>query len=665
MARFAAAPGFLLLCWAGAACCLGGPMPVSAQDATPLEYEPAPKTIERSGPAVWSLAVSPDGKLIAAGREDGRILVRNTISRKIEHVLSGHEGIVSAVAFAPMGKYLASAGFDGKIRLWHLPSGRLQFTLTGHTNWITSLTFSPDGSILASAGYDKTVRLWGVEAGIQTAQWEGHAGTVRTIAFSPDGKTLASAGDEGIVRFWNVKTGEHQEPLPAKTTRIQAVDFSPDGKKFLTVPEEGKIEIWDLKTKKAEQSFAIVGPDEQDTHPQTAMFSPDGLSVLAGTRGGRVKTWSIPSKKWLQNLNGHDDLLTGLAVASDGKTLYTGGLDGTLQAWQAMLPLEPVLAKLPIPAGKVWSLSLSPDGNTLAVGGQGGFVELWDLTTLERSRVLEGFESTVDCLEFSPDGKLLAAASWRSENVTIWNTETGEISSTLTLADNLRCLAISPAGHQLAVGYSKTPALDVFSLPEGKQLRRLSDHGLPVYDVAFSPDGTKLASCSGRWTERTPGRVVIHDAVDGTKLAQFDNHTHAVRSLTFTPDGSRLCSLSQDGILQLYDLNGLRESLTFRNGLAARPVACSADGKFLAAGLQTGNINIWNFERREIERRLGGTDDVFAVAFSRDGSLLFAADGNEFVEIWKLSEGKNSLTQTVQSCLNRPASAEKPPKETP
>ncbi len=662
MARFAAATGFLLLGWV---CCLSGAARVLADDASPVEYEPAPKALARSGPGLWSLAVSPNGKLLAAGTDDGRVLLRNTITQKIEQVLSGHDGNVSAVTFAPSGDFLASAGFDGQVRLWHLPSGRLQFTLSGHTNWITSLAFSPAGSSLASAGYDCTIRLWDAKTGVQKARWEGHAGTVRTLAFSPDGETLASSGDDGTVRSWNVKTGEHQELLPAQTDRIQAVAFSPDGKKLLTVPEEGKVQIWDRKTQKAEQSFTIVGPDEPETRPQTATFSPDGLSVLAGTRGGRVKTWSVADGKRLQNLNGHEDMLMGLAVSADDKTLYTAGLDGSIQAWTARLPLEPLFARLPIPAGKVWSLSLSPVGRTLAVGGQGGFVELWDLSTGQQSRVLEGFDSTADCLEYSPDGKLLAVASWRSKNITIWNADTGKVSSTLELADNLRCLAISPDGKQLAVGYSRHPALDVFSLPDGKPVRKLSEHGLPVYDVIFSPDGTKLASCSGEWTERTPGRVVIHDAADGTKLAQFDNHTHAVRSLTFTPGGSRLCSLSQDGILQMYDVNGLRESLTLRNGLAARPVACSADGNLLAAGLQTGNVNIWNLDRREIERRLGGTDDVFAVAFSRDGSLLFAADGNEFVEIWKLSAGENSLAHTVEAWLNHPASAEKPPKETP
>ncbi len=386
------------------------------------------------------------------------------------------------------------------------------------------------------------------------------------------------------------------------------------------------------------------------------------MSVLIATRGGQVRIWSVASGQLLQILSGHEDVVTALALSAEGKTLYTASLDGKLLAWPAQLPLQSPLVKLPIPTGEVWALALSPEGKTLAVAGK-GFVELWDLTKGERQRVLEGFSGTVDCLDFSADGKLLAAAGWREETVVVWTVETGEILRRVTGSQKVSSIAISPDSSRLALGYKNAVEPEVFSLSDGKLEHVLAGHDLSQYSVVFSPDGTKIASASGEWTERKPGRVIVHDAVDGTKLAQFDNHTHAVRSLTFTPDGSKLCSLSQDGVLTLYEIDGLRESLTLKNGLDCRPIASSPDGREIAVGLQNGNINLWNLERREIERRLKGTDDVFSLEFSRDGSLLFAADGNEFVQIWQLSQGENTLAHTVQSWLTRPAIAESP-KET-
>jgi WD40 repeat protein len=642
---------------------------VWAQDPPPVEFELVPKTLVRSGPAVGSLAVSPDARWAVLGQDDGRVLVRDLIENQVLHGLNAHEGGVSAVKFAPSGEYFATAGRDGRIRLWHGDSGRLQATLTGHENWITCLAFSPDGRTLATGGYDRTVRLWSVDAGVESKLFADLPATVRTVAFSPDGSTLVSAGDDGVVRFWNLKTAAQETPLPEQAGGIRAVAFSPDGKKLLTVPVEEKIRIWDLETNQADKEFSAVAPDESDTTPQTAEYCPDNLAVIVTTRGGRARIWSVKTGQLLQSLDGHEDAACALAISADGKTLYTAGRDGKFQAWPALLPLEPPLYKLPIATGDVWALSLSPDGKTLAVAGRGGFVELWDPTTGQRQRLLEGFEGTVDCVEFSRDGKLLAAAGWRSKQFLAWSTETGEVVHNLTLENNIQTFALSPEGHSLAAGHVKHSSVHIYSLPEGKKVQEITGHNLPVYDVAFSPDGTKVASSSGEWTERKPGRVMLHGALDGSKLAQFDDHTHAVRSLTFTPDGSRLFSLSQDGVLKAYKVAGLRESVSLKNGLDARPVASTADGGRVAVGLQNGNINVWDLQRREIEHRLQGTDDLFALEFSRDGSLLFGADGNEFVQIWKLSQGENTLAQTLHSWLSRPAIAQRPrdtnPKETP
>ena len=648
---------------------------LKAQEAASVEFELSPKMLVGFGPPAWSLAASPDGKWSAVGQEDGQIFVRETIDHKIQHILKAHEGPVSTIAFHPAGAQFASAGQDGQIRLWDVASGELQTSLAGHANWITGLAFSPDGLALASAGYDKTVRLWNPKTGEESRIVSDLPATMRSLAFSPDGQTLGFAGDDGAVRFLNLETGEQQTPLPAQPGGLCAVEFSPNGKQFLTVPNEGKIQIWNLETKKSEKeltgdgsgsqgnSLPLAGaaevPRAADPSPQTARFSPDGLSVLVATRGGQARIWSLATGQLLQILSGHEDVVTALALPAEGKTLYTAGLDGKLLAWPAQLPLQSPLVKLPIPTGEVWALALSPEGKTLAVAGK-GFVELWDLTKGERQHVLEGFSGTVDCLDFSADGKLLVAAGWREENVMGWNVETGEKSFGIRAQYKTNAIALSPDNRQLVVGYKNGAATEVFAIPNADKVRPLGGHDLSVYSIVFSPDGTKIASASGEWTERKPGRVIIHDAADGTELARFDNHTHAVRSLTFTPDGSKLCSLSQDGVLTLYEMNGLRESLTLKNGLDSRPLASSPDGLRIACGLQNGNINLWNLERREIERRLKGTDDLFSLEFSRDGSLLFAADGNEFVQIWQLSHGENTLAHTVQSWLTRPAIAESP-----
>src|SRR4051812_18099697 len=77
----------------------------------------------------------------------------------------GHTGLVYSVAFSPDGKVLATGSFDNTVKLWDFATGKELHTLKGHTNQVYCVAFSPDGNLLASASQDKTVRLWNPKDG--------------------------------------------------------------------------------------------------------------------------------------------------------------------------------------------------------------------------------------------------------------------------------------------------------------------------------------------------------------------------------------------------------------------------------------------------------------------------------------------------------------------
>jgi len=112
-----------------------------------------------------SLAVSPDGKLLAAGCMDNIVRLWDLRSGHLLCVLRAHQRNVEVVAFSPGGRILATTG-DSTIKLWKLRGGvdrpELAAELRGHERWVQALAFSPDGRYLASGGNDKTVRIWGV-----------------------------------------------------------------------------------------------------------------------------------------------------------------------------------------------------------------------------------------------------------------------------------------------------------------------------------------------------------------------------------------------------------------------------------------------------------------------------------------------------------------------
>ena len=126
------------------------------------------KTLGEHKSWVWSVAFSPDGKLLASGGDDGKVILWNIETDqkdKYGEILVEHEGRVWSVAFSPDGKLLASGGDDGKVILWNIEKGESYHTFSGHTKWVRSVAFTPIKSeklILASSGEDETIKLWDV-----------------------------------------------------------------------------------------------------------------------------------------------------------------------------------------------------------------------------------------------------------------------------------------------------------------------------------------------------------------------------------------------------------------------------------------------------------------------------------------------------------------------
>ena len=175
------------------------------------------KTLNGHQHRVYSVAFSPDGKTVASGSDDNTIRLWNVDTGETERILTGHagefEGVdngpssvegVKSVAFSPDGKTLASGGGDNVIHLWDIGTGKRKMTLTGHTHWVFSLAFSPDGKMLASGSVDSDIRLWDPHTGQHKRTLTGHSDWVRSIAFSSDGKTLVSGSDDGSVLIWEI-----------------------------------------------------------------------------------------------------------------------------------------------------------------------------------------------------------------------------------------------------------------------------------------------------------------------------------------------------------------------------------------------------------------------------------------------------------------------------
>ncbi|MBA3724922.1 MAG: WD40 repeat domain-containing protein [Armatimonadetes bacterium] len=156
--------------------------------------------------AVSALAISTDGRLLATGANDQRVILWDAENGREAAALT-LRAPVSQLSFSPDSSQLAVSLVDHGIRVFELQTGNLRNTLWGHEKPVEGLAYHPDGRLLASVSRDGTIRLWNTATGETVERLGGHSGPVKAVAFSNDGKYLAAGSLDRVVTLWAVDKG--------------------------------------------------------------------------------------------------------------------------------------------------------------------------------------------------------------------------------------------------------------------------------------------------------------------------------------------------------------------------------------------------------------------------------------------------------------------------
>jgi hypothetical protein len=298
-------------------------------------------------------------------------------------------GEVFSVAVAPDGKVIATAGWDGVVRLWDPATGKERRRLVGHGFGVFSVAFSPDGQALASGGRDHTIRVWAVATGKELHRLVGHQGPVTFVVFSPDGLLIASKSGDGTLRLWDVPTGLELRRLGGtdRTSRFHEPNcplaFSPDGK---TVASASGVEgafpnhrgrtlsIWEANSGKEIRHFVGQRPSFG-----AMALSPDGSTLVSGSLNEpRLRRWHVSTGKELPPLDIPEVEVTSLVFSADGRSLAWRGHNELIHVWDVAAGREYRVFQ-GADSGR-GNLAFSPDSRILVSAGAGPRVLLWDLT---------------------------------------------------------------------------------------------------------------------------------------------------------------------------------------------------------------------------------------------------------------------------------------------
>jgi WD40 repeat protein len=258
---------------------------------------------------------------------------------------------------------------------------------------------------------DGSLRVWNVESGKQIGEdWQGEGAGMNTIALSPDGKKVVRGSSDGAVRLWDIDTAKVIATWTGHTTAVLFLYWNGDGRRVVAGSYDGIIRVWDVETG---ETILRVGPLEL-TNMHTAVYSPDKTMIATGGRAsdiGFIKIFDPNTGKLVKNL-------------------------------------EPTVSEV------VYSLTWPEDGKTLISGSDNGKIKIWNTTTWHQIAVLTGHTSTVDDVAVSPNGRILASASWGpGGTMRLWNLENGEpISSPIQSDNGVHCVSFSADGKLLATG---------------------------------------------------------------------------------------------------------------------------------------------------------------------------------------------------------------------
>ncbi len=281
-------------------------------------------------------------------------------------------------------------------------------------------------------------------------------------------------------------------------------------------------------------------------------------------------------------LTGHGDAVYDLAFSPDGRFLASGSYDKTVKLWN--VSDAKVIATFHGHQDQVFRITFSPDGRSLASCSGDGTTIIWDVNTGEKKYVLTSHRDPMLDVAYSPDGKLVATAG---AHIQLWKKDR-EVWSTPHL-ESFFSLAFSPDQQSLVCG--TRDLIQIYSVEDGKRLKRLADTKGMIYQLEYSGDAKWLVSVS------SDGNLSLWSAETGELAHRVGADRSALFSAAFSPDGKRLVSGGRERVVRTWSVPDLElEQEHYGPEETVLTVTFSPDGKQIASGAYDGSIHLWRPE---------------------------------------------------------------------
>lgn len=542
------------------------------------------RKLESPGHWFGRVAVSPDGKMVAASADRHRIVLWETGTGRLLHTLDGREqsNFPGPIAFSPDGQTLASGSNSGSIHLWNVATGQGQRRFVvqpplpegkGGPPWyhgmIQTLAFSPDGRTLASGAQQSPIRLWDMSTGKEIRTLPGDRAGTFSLAFSPDGGILASGEATGMVRTWEPATGKELGRFHAHGQWVSGLAFAREDHTLATIGD-ASIRLWDVRTRKE------IVPDRGHSGAiGHCALLPDQRTLITASRDSTIREWDLVTGKELRRSTPLHRFDQDVVLARDGKTAAffkrepVGDNEVHVSVRLCDLTSRKELAVLWRP--NIFRALFSPDGKILFtrswdVKERAGLILAWEVATGKELRVVARHTNSFDSMILSPDGKMLAGIPRGEQSINLWDAATGkelrripasaEFNQAIAFSSDSRTLAVADGPRPMPDSRVLTHHIHLWDIATGNALCRFAPSARGYWPVTFSPDGRTLA------TADEDNRIRLWEIATGGERLQLAGHAGRIGSLLFADNGRTLVSASSDTTALVWDVTGLHTRRT-------------------------------------------------------------------------------------------------------
>jgi WD40 repeat protein len=605
-----------------------------------LARPPQPVVLAGHVGAVEELAVFPDRKRLASVGEDGTLRIWNLHNPNVARKIALCDEGLTSVAISPDGRFIAAGSKDAAYY-----NARMKAAGAEKTGYVPL----PEKATV--------VYLCDVDADYGVKKIFQGPASVDSLAFSPDGQRLAVGTRYDGVSLVSID-GDVIQRIPC-ASRLESLEFVP-GQSQLLVPNRytkgdgevlGIAQLWHDDLTAMDSEFR-----PRHTGVRIARSSPCGDFVAAtGEEGSKIYVFHRPSGRIALQTNDGREMPTALSFSPDGGNIAIGYLNGIFEYFSVGRSGDEELfvsrARRAIQGhdADIFDVEFIAPG-VIATCAADGLIKVWDLSQTVYRVVLPN-ESEIVGVMPSPDGEILACVT--RENLMILNHQ-GTILAKHRLNGGPGGMAWSASGHRLAIcgGEKGVTVRD----RDGKLIRTIGHDGA-ARGVAFSPDGRRLAVIGNKRLQihRSADGGEIHRQIltgDGRNAVvfwpngqpgpvQFAGDFVGGSAVEFSPDGRYLAYGGRFGAVVLADGVSNRMVRKLLCDSPVRALAFSPNSSLLASGHEDSVIRLWSTNSGILKSELVKHEQpIDSLAFSTDGRTLLSGAKDGTIRVWSVAQSR-------------------------